>query len=89
MDVILFCADLSAYHQEGAIMAAVEQASVELRPLLRGSYLDLTAPQYEQARALYNAMIDKRPAEFARCVHAADVVAAVRYAREQDLRVMG
>ena len=68
-------------------MATVEQAAAELQPLLRGSYLDSSAPQYEEARALYNAMIDKRPAGIARCVDVADVTAAVRYARGHDMRV--
>ncbi len=40
---------------------------------------------YDQARALYNGMIDKRPRLIARCVNAADVIAAVNVAREQKL----
>jgi FAD/FMN-containing dehydrogenase len=68
-------------------MATVKQTAAELQPLLRGSYLDSSAPEYEEARALYNAMIDKRPAGIARCADVADVIAAVRYAREHDLRV--
>ncbi len=68
-------------------MATVEQTAAELGPLLRGSYLDPSAAEYEDARTLYNAMIDKRPAGIARCVDVADVIAAVRHAREHDLRV--
>ena len=37
-------------------------------------------PRYDEARALYNAMIDKRPALIARCVDVADVIACVRFA---------
>ena len=42
---------------------------------------------YEQARAVWNGMIDRRPALVVRPTHVDDVVAAVRFAREQDLLV--
>ena len=42
---------------------------------------------YDELRALYNGMIDKRPRTIARCVDAADVVAAVRFGRESGLLV--
>jgi FAD/FMN-containing dehydrogenase len=68
-------------------MATVEQAAAELQPLLRGTYVDPSAPEYDEARALYNAMIDKRPAGIVRCADVADVIAAVRHAREHEMRV--
>ena len=68
-------------------MATVDQAAAELQPLLRGTYVDPSARDYDEARTLYNAMIDKRPAGIARCADVADVIAAVRYAREHDMRV--
>src|SRR5262249_3797407 len=42
---------------------------------------------YDESRALYNAMIDKRPAAIAYCVDERDVAAAVRYAKEHGLRI--
>jgi hypothetical protein len=42
---------------------------------------------YDEARTVWNALIDHRPALIARCSGAADVVAAVQFARQHDLRV--
>ncbi|HEU0056787.1 MAG TPA: FAD-binding oxidoreductase [Gaiella sp.] len=43
--------------------------------------------RYGEARTLFNAMIDKRPALIAFCTSADDVAAAIRFAREQDLTI--
>ena len=40
---------------------------------------------YDEARTLFNAMVDKRPAVIARCETADDVAAVIRFAREQDV----
>src|SRR5439155_876018 len=42
---------------------------------------------YAQARAVYNAMIDKHPAAIARCRDTADVIACVRFAREHGVEI--
>ena len=44
-------------------------------------------PDYDSARKLFNAMIDKRPRLIAQCVDAADVIAAINVAREAGLDV--
>ena len=54
---------------------------------LRGRLVRPADPDYDTVRALYNGMIDKRPALIARCVDTADVVAAVTFARESGLLV--
>lgn len=52
---------------------------------LRGQLIQPGDDDYDEARQLYNGMIDKRPRLTARCVDAADVQAAVSFARENDL----
>jgi FAD/FMN-containing dehydrogenase len=52
---------------------------------LRGELIQPGDVRYDEARRLYNGMIDKRPALIARCADAADVQAAVNFARDQNL----
>src|SRR5690606_6151088 len=52
---------------------------------LQGDLITPTDPHYDEARTIYNAMIDKRPALIARCENVADVIAAVNFARENGL----
>jgi hypothetical protein len=52
---------------------------------LRGPVIGPSDPAYDQARAVYNGMIDKHPALIARCADVADVIAAVGFAREHKL----
>src|SRR6059058_4702097 len=62
--------------------------SVEgLASAVKGRVVEAGAPDYDEARALYNGMIDKRPAAIAYCADEADVAAAVRYGIEHDLRI--
>lgn len=52
---------------------------------VRGSLLRPGDAGYEQARQVYNGMIDKYPALIVRCVDVADVIASVTFAREHGL----
>jgi FAD/FMN-containing dehydrogenase len=54
-------------------------------PGFRGKLIGPADKDYDEARALYNGMIDKRPTLIARCSDAADVMAAVNYARDNKL----
>jgi FAD/FMN-containing dehydrogenase len=62
-------------------------AIVKLKQCLRGSVIERSDPDYNEVRALYNGMIDKRPLIIARCVDVADVIAAVNFGRDNDLLI--
>jgi FAD/FMN-containing dehydrogenase len=57
----------------------------ELGEALRGPMILPPDPAYDEARAVYNAMIDKRPAAIARCADVADVIECVRFARRHGV----
>ena len=59
----------------------------ELRAEVRGQLVAPDDPEYDEARAVYNAMIDRRPAAVVRAAGVPDVVAAVGHARENGLSV--
>jgi FAD/FMN-containing dehydrogenase len=63
----------------------------QLREQVRGDVIAPDDGAYEEARKVYNAMIDKRPAVVVRPVNAGDVIAAVNFARESgiDLAIRG
>lgn len=52
---------------------------------LRGELIEPADDDYDAAREIYNAMIDKHPRLIARCENVADVIASVDFARENDL----
>ncbi len=68
--------------------AAIDQETIDaLRAELRGCLLLPTDQDYDEARRVWNGMIDRRPALIVRCAGAADVMAAVKLAKAHDLVV--
>jgi FAD/FMN-containing dehydrogenase len=66
----------------------LNQAAIDaFRAGLRGELIDPQSQNYDAARSVYNGMIDRRPRLIARCADAADVIAAVAFARENKLRL--
>jgi FAD/FMN-containing dehydrogenase len=63
----------------------------ELRSRVQGQTIVPGDAAYEEARKVYNGMIDRRPAVVVRCTDAADVMATVQFAAEagKDLSVRG
>jgi FAD/FMN-containing dehydrogenase len=53
----------------------------------RGQLITVGHADYDTARAVWNGAVDRRPGLIARCSGTADVVAAVRFARDHDLEI--
>src|ERR1700732_2761919 len=64
-----------------------DEAKTNLRESLRGTVIERGEPNYDEARALYNGMSAKRPLLIACCVDVADVITAVNFGRDNDLRI--
>lgn len=63
------------------------QAIKELRGALKGRVVLPQEPDYDKVRAIWNAMIDRRPALIAQCKAADDVVQALAFARANGLEI--
>ena len=72
-----------AIHVPGLTETAVQ----ELRTGLRGEVIAPGDEAYEGARKVWNGSIDRHPALVTRCTGAADIMAAVKFARRTGLRV--
>jgi hypothetical protein len=64
-----------------------QNLTTPLNERFRGELITPADPGYDEARQLYNGMIDKRPRLIARCADVADVIAAVNFGRERGLLV--
>ena len=64
-----------------------DEATAKFGQSLRGTLIGRDHPEYDDARKLYNGMIDKRPLLIARCADVADVIAAVNFGRENRLLI--
>jgi FAD/FMN-containing dehydrogenase len=56
-------------------------------PGFRGEVIGAEHADYDDARTVWNGAVDRRPRVIARCTGAADVAAAVRFARDRDLEI--
>jgi len=64
-----------------------ETALEALRASMRGRLLQAGDAGYDEARKLWNGMIDRRPALIARCAGTADVLSVVKFAKAHELLV--
>ena len=58
-----------------------------MRAAADGRLLEDGAPGYDEARTVWNAMVDRRPRAIVRCESADDVADAIRYGREHELEI--
>jgi FAD/FMN-containing dehydrogenase len=67
---------------------AMDDATIEgLRATIAGEVITPDDPAYEEARRVWNGMVDRHPALVVRCVSTEDAAAAVSFARDNDLIV--
>jgi FAD/FMN-containing dehydrogenase len=67
--------------------SATTTDAARLRQAFSGQVLEPRDAGYDDARRIHNGLIDKRPALIARCLHTADVVAAVDLARDEGFEM--
>ena len=67
------------------VVTPADEARNELGASFAGQLIGPNDSEYDEARVLFNAMIDKRPALVARCASPEDVAATIGFARRHDL----
>jgi len=72
---------------QGGAITLESDAIAALRQTLRGNVCLPEEPGYDEARTIWNAMIDRHPGAVVRCRGTADIIRAVRLAREHGLLV--
>jgi FAD/FMN-containing dehydrogenase len=71
-----------------AAESVLDESAVErLREHVRGQVIRPNDDDYDEARKIWNGMIDRRPAVIVRCSGVADVIDAVNFARAYDLMI--
>jgi FAD/FMN-containing dehydrogenase len=79
--------DLRATTTQGQETVLSETTVEGLKKSLRGILIRRGDEDYDQARAVFNAMIDRHPALIIRCAGVADVIDSVNFARDNNLRL--
>ncbi len=79
--------DLTLATMSGGNTTIGQEAIDALASSLRGDLLTAESAGYDDARSIWNAMIDKRPGLIVRCAGAADVIRAVNFSSEHELLV--
>jgi FAD/FMN-containing dehydrogenase len=79
--------DLRVITSDGGEAMLESAAAQGFADSLRGQLVQPGNAGYDEARRVWNGMIDRRPALIARCAGAGDVMAAVRFARDHRLLV--
>jgi hypothetical protein len=77
--------DVSILTNSGAKTMVKASTFQAFQASVRGTIIRAGEVSYETARKTWNGMIDKHPAVITRCTGVADVIAAVRFARDHDL----
>src|SRR5262245_6555493 len=71
---------------DAAVTSTIDEEAIQsFTTGMRGPVLRSDDPGYDDARTVQNGLIDRRPALIARCTGAADVIAAVNFARDHGL----
>src|SRR5215469_11751557 len=87
MEANMTLTDLTVRTLEASTKVISLNTVAGLRNKLRGTVALPGEDGYDAARTIWNAMIDRRPALVARCLDAADVINAVKFAYEENLLV--
>ena len=77
--------DLQVKTRSNGDVTLQEDTIQKFKETLRGELIRSVDPGYDDARSIWNAMIDRRPALIARCLGVADVITCVKFAREHGL----
>ena len=73
--------------RDGQATTVSDEAITALAAVLRGRLVQPSDADYDDARAVWNGMVDRHPALIVQCAGVADVVTSVNFAKEHDLLV--
>lgn len=79
--------DLRATTRRGTETGLTEAVVEEFRSTLRGELLRPDDKGYDDARSIWNAMFDKRPALIVQCAGVSDIISSVNFARTDSIPV--